>query len=905
MARDANVSALQALKLELEEKTEEARSWRIRCLQSEAEVRALKFRTRHTEPQAAPNASFEESGIGISRPSSIRGSRCDSSEELFSGLRTPRKSRASVTSSPEAKVRECGVQKDAESSGRTVELANLREELHRYEAMAAAERGQYEELATTEASKLGDAERHSELETLQQQIQQKNFTIVQLQADMVRDRQTLEKKKKDAESLNIFCKEELREMTQRAESLSEQVRKSKGKLAELQAAREENVRLHSNLEECQERYTAHMTSNEASLQALADEREAAASELATGRREFDAAVEQDSRLRAEVTSSNEELTAYRRRSATMDEEQQALEQKLAEASREVSEAKRQHSATMEESRTERRDGPDLSQDTTEFSRPARHQRSQSLAVLQTMRDEVQRELKSASSTGGGVATLSNDRMMQRLSRQLDRLQQLMADGSSGAGGMGSLAGRAGARAASPEGEHPPPEHQRTGSSGAAVTAECQQLQQEVHTLQQQLNDRKLTMELLREELRSEHCDDLDDLVKRHDQERRSLHSQLSELRAETAELRESGVAKRPMEEIREHFEQQMQVVKRDLVAQISDFHEIQRALRTEEDSQAERMRRSLDETKSECETAREEFRVLAGLFEKERAEKNQLNESCARLRSEAAAAAAAETASAQQAAGMPQGIVTITSSHDATPETTETWDTLHGPLSLGPGPDERHQHRAAAASERDREQRERERERPEATNGVSERQVLLQRHHSPPAQREGGRPAAPSSAVSAASANAGGAGSQDAGAPAPTSGRPVASCLGTPQRSQDEVKDVPAVARAPAAAAAAPAPAAATHVRSMGAATSRPSSACPSRPSSPTPATASNIRVALAAPPPQAPSSSGAPVTAAAAAAAASSAKAAAVAAAAAASAHLRMSRPYSVTHSPGPSTWS
>merc|ERR1719379_1754739 len=77
---------LPALRHELASEREEKNEWRVRCLRAEAEVRALKSRTRHTDPDAR-SPKGHTSGVGLLPgapsvfPDSARpsfGSRCSS-----------------------------------------------------------------------------------------------------------------------------------------------------------------------------------------------------------------------------------------------------------------------------------------------------------------------------------------------------------------------------------------------------------------------------------------------------------------------------------------------------------------------------------------------------------------------------------------------------------------------------------------------------------------------------------------------------------------------------------------------------------------------------------------------------------------------------------------------------------
>jgi len=109
---------------------------------------------------------------------------------------------------------------------------------------------------------------HDEIAELRQSLQQKSSALLQLQSDFCHERAEIEKQRKAAESKNIFCREELREMTERAKSLSEQVRKSKKKVGELHVARQW-------AEECEARFVRE----DAACKALKAERDGLQLEL--------------------------------------------------------------------------------------------------------------------------------------------------------------------------------------------------------------------------------------------------------------------------------------------------------------------------------------------------------------------------------------------------------------------------------------------------------------------------------------------------------------------------------------------------------------------------------------------------------------------------------------------------
>eukprot|EP00913_Durusdinium_trenchii_P024011 g22549.t1 len=184
------------------------RKLRIRAEQAEAEVRSLK-RTRHERSDRAEvTTRVETSRLDF-------GTQTDSHETEL----RPERDRAELRP-PAFPVS-------------TKEIAEPRERLKNTPA-------------PSEGSPVSASSR------LRQQLKQRDSAIVQLQADRNREQHTKQRKASEETTL---CREELCEMTQRAESLMEQLRKSKKRGGELQAARElareEFLTCRSELQECQ------------------------------------------------------------------------------------------------------------------------------------------------------------------------------------------------------------------------------------------------------------------------------------------------------------------------------------------------------------------------------------------------------------------------------------------------------------------------------------------------------------------------------------------------------------------------------------------------------------------------------------------------------------------------------
>lgn len=445
------------LRQELEEQGSELQEWRIRAQRSEAEVRALKRQMRHN-PAAEPSAASKPKAPAWSDNSSLRGSPGDARSPATASASSwappplakgaspvrptaswqPHPGTASPPWPPGA-MRDGGILKSASEvtasilrgGGATDSPAGLDE--------GAAEGG-------------ASASPQEEVESLRQQLKQRSQALLQLQSDMVRKHGQIDRQRKEVEKQNSLFREELLEMTERAKSLSEQVKSSRKKASELQAAREEVAKLGADREECE----ARLESAEQALAAAAATRVAGEG----SRDETLAALSQTAALREEVELYSSELQA-------------------------------------------------------------RH-----IAPQADAQDDIQHQLQA---------------------------YRLAADAA-------------------------------------------------------------------REEMMTEHCEELDDLVRRHDVERRELHHEIRDLK-EVA-----GVVSRPMSELREHFDGQVALMKRELVAQLSDLQERQREQRVASEQELDHLRQSLERCQQDLAASQDEFAVLSTVFDAERREALQLQQ---------------------------------------------------------------------------------------------------------------------------------------------------------------------------------------------------------------------------------------------------------------------------------------
>jgi len=149
--------------------------------------------------------------------------------------------------------------------------------------------------------------------------------------------------------------------------------------------------------------------------------------------------------------------------------------------------------------------------------------------------------------------------------------------------------------------------------------------------QQQENEIRLAAEEAKEVMMIKHCDELDDLTRRHELERRELQQDVIELRSECTRLKseDAAAAAGPIHNLRTHFEDHITMLKRELVDQLADLHGQQQEQRGQDEKELDELRKSLEGCKVALAASQEDFTMLARLFEKERWEHKQLRDSLA------------------------------------------------------------------------------------------------------------------------------------------------------------------------------------------------------------------------------------------------------------------------------------
>eukprot|EP00930_Biecheleria_cincta_P027659 TRINITY_DN19392_c0_g1_i1.p1 TRINITY_DN19392_c0_g1~~TRINITY_DN19392_c0_g1_i1.p1 ORF type:complete len:713 (+),score=184.24 TRINITY_DN19392_c0_g1_i1:111-2141(+) len=421
-----------------------------------------------------------------------------------------------------------------------------------------------------------------DLDELREQLRMKNFTILQLQADMVREQQVREKNlaekhRRSTESQQI-CREELREMMQRAESLSEQVSKAKRRSSELQAARDsashDGEAARKDLEECRARLR-----DEISVRSeLEEERSALKAELGKIRQAGP----------SEVAGLSEHMMQEHSLEAQAREEAQAA---LAELQKE--ETAMVASAADRASKVAASEEAPAAAGSQEHD-GWRYRQSKVVQYLQSVQQQVDALKQEMQSVRQPHKPLTAQRASKakgnvedaRIAKQLERAQH--AVGGKELRGM---------RSSSPE----------TSDDG----------------LQNQLdvNEVRLAAEQARQKLVSEHCDEMDDLVRRHDRERKELFREVNELRSENARMKAGAAAGtqglwKPMQGVQSHFESQVAFVKKELVAQLSDIQERHRTQRYEDQLVVAELQKNLEQCRSELASSQYEFITLAMLYDK-------------------------------------------------------------------------------------------------------------------------------------------------------------------------------------------------------------------------------------------------------------------------------------------------
>ncbi|CAE7464664.1 Irgc [Symbiodinium sp. CCMP2592] len=409
---------------------------------------------------------------------------------------------------------------------------------------------------------------------LREQLEKKDRAILQLQADNHREQQTRDKQSAEKQ---MMLSEELREMTQRAEHLSEQVRKSKKRGTELQEAKDS---VRSELRECQAQLRKEISvRSEIQTEAMEAEMFFSLSE----KQEADA---------TDAISLGDDASGAGTKKLPGDEAPSAGAKKLSGYQGKL---------------------------------------AQCLAVLRRLHGELSSELRAR--TPGRSA--DDSEAMTRIFQQIDKAQHLI-DGVLPSAGSSPLAGAglpssSTKQPSSPEAERPLPEDLKNLVRGVSTPSSLvgsppSKDSEEALLMKLDINEIRVAAELEKQKLITEHCDELDDLVRRHDKERRELHRELSELRSDHARVQASETLLQPLQEIREHFESQVVEVKQELVTQLADIQERNRMQSGEVQLEMRQLRDELKRCQDELSSSQAEFRTLSMLYDKEQRENYRLRQ---------------------------------------------------------------------------------------------------------------------------------------------------------------------------------------------------------------------------------------------------------------------------------------
>lgn len=266
-----------------DEKLRAWQTWHTRCMQAEMELQALR-RSSSESGRVEVAGLYPGSSPLTSPPGSTRSCSCSSHQGA---------THTAAASTVEAPTKATGA--DSTEQDNEALSADATPLLGCVPAMQGPEHCLLKDsLVNGEPSERlvssGQVVTQNEIAELKHALQQKNSSFLRLQSDFCHERAEIEKQRKAAETKNSFCREELREMTERAKSLSEQVIKSNKKSGELQVARQ-------RAEDCE----AHFVREDAACKALKAERDGLQLELQASRTEAQAALRESAEWREAMT----------------------------------------------------------------------------------------------------------------------------------------------------------------------------------------------------------------------------------------------------------------------------------------------------------------------------------------------------------------------------------------------------------------------------------------------------------------------------------------------------------------------------------------------------------------------------------------------------------------------------
>lgn len=620
-----DAQGLNPLRIELEE---EARTWRIRCAKAEAEVRALKKGTRHADarsvdvpvppvpPLVVPAHGLPDYSAGVGEVSIESSGSSSPHSAAHSRIQSCRK-RLGRTHE--------GVHNDDESPGDqaagVVQPGAIWSELR--EAVAEAfenneERPKvphgtvtHDELLELEAS---DRAMHAEeVMALRISLKEKDEDLAQLKRDMHEDMvRELEQAQLAEEGTEMYAFE-LDCMTERAEHLAAQVTESRQQVWLHKNTREELGLVEKCLAETEARHEGAILENDSLRKSVSEE----LTELDECRRAEASVNSECSALRQAVTTHSAESLVWQRASKTSDTELREMQVRVDAICAELADARREHAISValaappvsarshgrEDSNTSMLSGTtDDHDDGVKGSMhrwwQGRHKIAQHLGALRSMLLEFQRELRSArpQMTGGRRQNPADSALLARIVKHVEKTQQHVE--------------AAGSRP-NKSFEAEPILEERRGNNNQPLM--------DFGEVKLLLSENRL---VVREEVMAEYHDDLDDIVRRNDAERRQLRQEVRDLRSERDQALSAELVSEPMTEIRLHFETQVN----EMMNHLSDVHERYSKQKAADDHELQELRHLSDDYRRNLAETKNDFAFLSTLYDKERREHLGLKE---------------------------------------------------------------------------------------------------------------------------------------------------------------------------------------------------------------------------------------------------------------------------------------
>lgn len=552
-------ASISALQLALEEKDEEAKTWKLRCLQAEAEVRALK------------RIAKQSGGLSLSTTSSgeLRDSDAQAGEEverLKEQLRQAEQDLSSYKVQSE-RVEELQEQLQQGSS----EVASLQQELQQ-ERMRAVKQQRKTELAQQQCKE----ELTMMTERAQSEVEKKKKARTELAAA----REDAAKIEKDLEDAKVALSRE----------------------ASMSPVRHRGGDLISPPRDFLE--VSEALASPAVQEQLVRRQESSGS------------------IRSRMTSPSRKDTlimpSVPAEAAGAQQSQQQLEQQQLGSTQQLATAQCLSAIQLLHAELQ----AELLQERAPLGIVGGSQGSSNgssvgpAGVLRTpvpSRLRQRQQLTTPQRSSPAVPPTKVTAVMQRIQQQLERAQELVAGG----GGLPSRP--EGVEAPRMPAELAASTASLRASQADTPTSPTDAFGDH-DALRREINELRLAKELERGALLSEHGQELDDYIRQNDAERNRLYSEVSELKAACAEAKAHAAATQPIMDIRVHLEGQVSAMGKLITSQLHDIEERHGTRRRQDAAEQDELRMSLQSCQAELATAQEDFNTLAIEFERERRE---------------------------------------------------------------------------------------------------------------------------------------------------------------------------------------------------------------------------------------------------------------------------------------------